>query len=165
MKTIGSLPGANNFRLATMVVLILIFMYVFLVYAEKAEKAMEIQSVEQTRRIINSALVVAFATYATSGKMGDLDQLDGGNPFERLKQYLLLPANYHGEILVLDSETLQSGWYYDLKTGNILFVPFYLSEVQVFRVELEYVDSNENTSFEPAIDIFRGLSLVKRQPH
>jgi hypothetical protein len=164
MNTLGSHPGAILFRLIMMVFLILIFIYVFLVYVDKAEKAIEIQSIEQTKRIIDSALVVAFATYATSGKLDELDQLDGGNPFELLKEYLLLPASYHGEIGLTDPNNLPGGWYYDLNTGDILFVPFYLSEIQVFRVKLGYVDSNKNGSFEAADDEFRRLSLEKKQP-
>ena len=147
MNTLGSHPGAILFRLIMMILLILIFIYVFLSYVEKAEKAIEIQSIEQTKRIIDSALVVAFATHATSGKLDELDQLDGGNPFALLKEYLLLPASYHGEIRLTDPNNLPSGWYYDLNSGEVLFVPFYLPEIQVFRVELGYVDYNKTGSF------------------
>ena len=164
MKTIGSHPGAINFRLIMMVILILVFTYVFLVYAEKAEKAMETQSIEQTKRIINSALVVAFATHATSGKLDDLDRLDGGNPFELLKEYLILPVSYQGEREVTDPKSLPSGWHYDLNSGDILFVPFFLSEIHVFRVKLGYIDSNQSGSFEAAEDEFRRLSLEIKQP-
>jgi hypothetical protein len=164
MNTLGSHPGAILFRLIMMVFLILILIYVFLGYVEKAEKALEIQSIEQTRRIIDSALVVAFATHATNGKLDELDRLDGGNPFELLKEYLLLPASYHGETGLIDPGKLPGGWYYDSNSGDILFVPFYLPEIQVFRVTLSYVDSNNNGSFEAASDEFRGLSLQKKQP-
>ena len=164
MNTLGSHPGAILFRLIVMVSLILIFIYVFLVYIEKAEKAIEIQSIEQTKRIIDSALVIAFATHATSGKLDELDRLDGGNPFELLKEYLLLPTSYHGEIGLTDLNGLPSGWYYDLNTGDILFVPIYLPEIQVFRVKLDYVDTNKNGSFEAAVDAFSRLSLEKKQP-
>ena len=164
MSTLGSHPGAILFRLIMMIFLILIFMYVFLIYVEKAEKAIEIQSIEQTKRIIDGALVIAFATHATSGKLDELDQLDGGNPFELLKEYLMLPASYHGETEVSDPKTLPSGWHYDLNSGDILFVPFYLSEIQVFRIKLGYVDTNKNGSFEAADDEFRRLSLEKKQP-
>lgn len=164
MNTLGSHPGAILFRLIMMVFLILILMYLFLGYVEKAEKAVEIQSIEQTKRIIDSALVVAFATHAASGKLDELNRLDGGNPFKLLKEYLLLPASYHGEIGLTDSSKLPSGWYYDPNSGDILFVPFYLPEIQVFRVNLGYVDSNKNGSFEAAVDEFMRLSLEKKQP-
>jgi len=164
MNTLGSHPGAILFRLIMMASLILILIYVFLGYVEKAEKAIEIQSIEQTKRIIDSALVVTFATYATSGKLDELVQLDGGNPFELLKEYLLVPASYRGEIESTDPNSLPDGWYYDLNSGDILFVPFYLSEIQVFRVKLDYADSNKSGSFEAADDEFRRISLEKKQP-
>jgi hypothetical protein len=62
MSTIGSHPGAINFRLSVMVILILLFIYIFLHYAEKAEKAIELQSMQQTQRIINSGLVLNWRT-------------------------------------------------------------------------------------------------------
>lgn len=164
MNTLGSHPGAILFRLIMMVFLILILIYVFLVRVEKAEEAVEIRSIEQTKRIIDSALVVAFATHATSGKLDEINQLDGGNPFELLKEYLLLPASYQGEIGLTDPDNLPSGWHYDLNSGNVIFVPFYLPEIQVFRVNLDYVDSNKNGSFEAAVDEFMRLSLEKKQP-
>jgi hypothetical protein len=43
MKTLGSHPGAINFRLSAMVILILLFIYVFLHYTDEAEQAIELQ--------------------------------------------------------------------------------------------------------------------------
>ncbi len=164
MKTIGSHPGAINFRLSMMVILILVLIYVFLDYAETAERATEVQSIEQTRRIINSALAVSFSTYATNGDLQGLNQLDGGNPFVLLNEYLLLPASYHGETQATDPGTLSSGWHFQVNTGQILYIAFYIEEIHVFRIDLNYVDNNQNVRFDPDQDRFNHLGLERKQP-
>ncbi|MDH3759899.1 MAG: hypothetical protein OEU50_02890 [Gammaproteobacteria bacterium] len=162
MKTLGSHPGAINFRLSAMVVLILLFIYVFLHYTDKAEQAIELQSVEQTRRVIDSALFIVFATYATQGRLDDLAALEGANPFEFLKEYLAHTIPYRGEIDRFETAGEESGWYYLAGRGDLIYVPFHLPEPQVFRVRLNYGDGNGNGRFDSATDQFRSLKLDKK---
>lgn len=165
MSTIGSHPGAINFRLSVMVILILLFIYVFLHYAEKAEQAIELQSIQQAQRIINSGLVIVFATYASQGRLVELADLEGANPFEFLKEYQVLPVTYQGEIEVAGSSMPESGWYYLSGSGDLMYAPFQLSEPVYFRVVLDYDDIDRSGSFEPGQDQFKALRLVKnKQP-
>ena len=117
MKTLGSHPGAINFRLSAMVILILLFIYVFLHYTDEAEQAIELQSVEQTRRVIDSALFIVFATYATEGRLDQLADLEGGNPFEFLKEYLAHSIPYRGEIESHEMSGAESGWTLRFSVG------------------------------------------------
>lgn len=165
MSTIGSHPGAINFRLSVMVILILALTYIFLHYAEKAEQAIEFQSIQQTQRIIESALVVVFATYASQGRLDELANLEGANPFEFLREYQVLPVTYRGEIEVAGSSMPESGWYYLSGSGDLMYAPFRLSESVYFRVVLDYDDIDRNGRFEPGQDQFKALRLVKnKQP-
>jgi len=162
MKTIGSHPGADNFRLALMVILIVLFIYIFLHYAEKSERAIERQSIQQTRRNIDSALVIVFATYASERRLNELAALDGANPFEFLKEYLVFPLSYRGEPEVNDPAVLESGWYYLPGRGDLMYIPFHLSRPEYFRILLDYEDIDQNGRFESGKDQFRALRLVKK---
>jgi hypothetical protein len=162
MKTLGSHPGAINFRLSAMVILILLFIYVFLHYTDEAEQAIELQSVEQTRRVIDSALFIVFATYATEGRLDQLADLEGGNPFEFLKEYLAHSIPYRGEIESHEMSGAESGWYYLAGRGDLIYVPFHLSEPRVYRVRLDYDDVNGNGRFDSAADQFKSLKLGKK---
>ncbi len=165
MKTIGSHPGAINFRLALMVILILLFTLVFLHYAGKAEKSIERQSIIQTQRVIDSTLVVVFAIHATRGRLDELGELDGANPFEFLREYQVLPKTYHGKIASVDTSDLASGWYYLTGSGELMYLPFHLSEPSYFKVSLSYEDINQNGIYESHLDRFRALRLIeKKQP-
>jgi len=166
MKTIGSHPGAINFRLALMVILILLFITIFLHYAGRAERAIERQSILHTKRVIDSALVVVFATYATGGKLDELEALEGANPFEILREYQVLPKTYHGEIVsAADQVDLLSGWHYLADSGELMYLPFHLPEPGYFKLSLSYEDINQNGHFESRQDRFLALRLVeKKQP-
>ncbi len=163
MSTIGSHPGAINFRLSAMVILILALMYIFLHYAEKAEKVIELQSIQQAQRIIDSALVIVFATYASQGRLDELVDFEGANPFEFLREYQVLPINYRGEIEIVGSSVPDSGWYYLQGSGDLMYAPFHLSESVYFRVLLNYDDINQNGRFEPGQDLVRVLKLVEQK--
>jgi hypothetical protein len=87
MNTIGSHPGAIVFRLGIMIILIAIMMAVFFSYLDDTERELERVSVLQTKKIIDSSLVVVFATYAVNNRLGELNDLDGGNPFVFLTRH------------------------------------------------------------------------------
>ncbi len=162
MKTLGSHPGAINFRLSVMVILIMLFIYVFLHYADEAEEAIELQSVQQARRVIDSALFIVFATYVTEGRLDELANLEGANPFEFLKKYLVHSIPYRGETGTLDAITAESGWYYLTGSGDLIYVPFGQSASVRFRVSLNYDDINGNGRFDSATDRIKTLKLVKK---
>ena len=165
MKTIGSHPGAINFRLTLMVMLILLFILVFLHYVGKAEQSIERQSLLQTQRVINSALAVVFATYASEGRLGELAALEGANPFELVRRYQLIPSSYQGETESFDLARMASGWHYLKPVGDVIYLPFHGADPSFFRLSLSFEDRDGDGRFEPRQDRFLALRLMqKKQP-
>ena len=82
MNTLGSHPGAILFRLTLMVILIAILIMVFMSYLEDTERELERVSISQTKKIIDSSLAVVYSTYAVNHRLDELNDLEGGNPFE-----------------------------------------------------------------------------------
>ena len=161
MKTIGSHPGANLFRLSIMCILIASMMMVFFSYVDDAEKALERTSVLQTKTIINSALAVVFASYAINSRLHELNDLNGANPFVFLKEYAMLPPAYVGELdhdLSVDQEP---GWYYLSHRGMVVYKSLFNEFDSYFSIILNYQDKNQSGSFEPAEDRFQNLRFVK----
>jgi hypothetical protein len=161
MKTIGSHPGANLFRLSIMCVLIASMMMVFFSYVDDAEKALERTSVLQTKTIINSALAVVFASYAINSRLHELNDLNGANPFVFLKEYAMLPPAYVGELdhdLSVDQEP---GWYYLSHRGIVVYKPLFIESDSYFSIVLNYQDNNQSGLFEPAVDSFQNLRFIK----
>ena len=92
MNTLSSHPGAILFRFGMLAIIIVILIGVFLSYVEEAQKTVERASILQTKRIIDSALAVAFSTYAVRGNLSDLNELNGGNPFQRKSKSVISPS-------------------------------------------------------------------------
>lgn len=161
MKTIGSHPGAIAFRLSVMVILIMAFLAVFLRYADEAARTIELQSIRQTQRLIDSALVVAFATHATEGRLGELATLDGADPFVALADYFEHNINYRGR-LAADPATIEPGWYYRESSGDLVYMPLHLGEPVYFRLTLSYDDVDGDGRFDFSADRFRALKLMQR---
>ncbi len=162
MKTLGSHPGAILFRLGVMVIIIAILMVAFFRYTDEAQIALERQSVLQVKRIIDSSLAVAFANLAVEGRLGELNQLDGGNPFILLERYQMLPVSYRGEAENRPVATLEPGWYYHRASGNVVYRPRFGNETEYFRVRLQYDDLNQSGFFEADQDSFRHLQFIKK---
>ena len=162
MKTLGSHPGAILFRLSLMVIIIAILITIFFRYVDHTRIELERQSIQQTKRIIDSSLAVVFASYAVRGRLDDLQQIAGGNPFEFLREYKLLPAAYRGEISAAGSAELVPGWYYARSTGEVHYVPRYLQMSERFEVVLNFDDANQSGRFEAASDHFRNLQFIKK---
>lgn len=80
-----------------MLIIIAILMAIFFRYTDGMQQGLERQSIMQTRRIIDSALTVVFASYAVKGRLHELSQIDGDNPFVFLEEYSLLPVTYRGK--------------------------------------------------------------------
>ncbi len=161
MNTIGSRPGAIVFRLGVMLTLIAILAGVFLYYLDGNQKALERQSVLQTKKIIDSSLAVVFASYATSGRLAELDRLDGGNPFQFLREFEIEPSAYRGEIGHDPVADLAPGWYYLTHRGEVVYKSFYTDHDRFYRVRLNFDDVNQSGRFEPGSDRFRGLGFIE----
>lgn len=161
MKTIGSHPGAILFRLGIMVVLIAIMVMVFLSYVEDTEKALERRSILQTKKVIDSSLAVVFATYAVAGRLDELNELDGGNPFVFLQEYNILPAAYAGEMDSDPGPGQTAGWYYLSHRRIVVYKSYFTGFDSYFAVQLNYEDSNQSGAFESRFDRFRNLKFVK----
>ena len=161
MNTIGSHPGAILFRLGIMIVLIAIMVMVFLSYVDETEKELERRSILQTKRIIDSSLAVVFATYAVEGRLDDLNELDGGNPFVFMREYKILPAAYAGEIDSDPGPQLTPGWYYLSHRRIVIYKSYFTGFDSYFAVELNYEDNNQSGAFESRLDRFQNLTFVK----
>ena len=162
MNTLGSHPGAILFRLSVMTIIIAILVVIFFRYVDETRIALERESVLQTKRVIDSALAVAFARHAVDRKLDELNRLDGGNPFAFLEEYQMLPAAYRGEIDNGSLAGLDPGWYYDSGSGYVIYLPRFQADTEYFRVVLLYEDRNGSGSFEAGEDSFRQLSFIKK---
>ncbi len=162
MNTIGSHPGAILFRLSIMIIVIAILVVIFFRYTDATQKELERQSIMQTKRIIDSSLAVVFASYAVKGRLNELNQVEGANPFTFLEQYSLLPAAYRGEIGHESLADLKPGWYYRRRTGNVIYMPRFLLDAEWYSLVLSYDDSNQSGRFESDHDRFKNLQFIKK---
>ncbi|MDJ0778482.1 MAG: hypothetical protein QNJ85_11500 [Gammaproteobacteria bacterium] len=159
VPTLASVPGALLFRTLMSLLLILILIFVFFSYVDDTQREFERSAIEQTRRIIDSALAVTFASYAVEGRLDELEQLNGANPFLLLQNYRMLPASYQGEIEQDIDAGLGSGWYYLKHRRLVAYKTYHLDSYRYFRLHLNYDDRDGNGRFDPASDEFRNLQL------
>jgi hypothetical protein len=160
MRQIGTPPGALKFRLVAIVILVTVFMLAFLNYTNGISASLEKTSIRQTKNIINSTLVVVFANYTVKGELDRLNDVSGGNPFDYLEKYGVVPTNYQGEII--DDDSLQDnvpGWYYDRANGLAIYKPFYDDNLYQFTIVLDYRDVDGSGRFEPKVDEYQRLSF------
>ena len=161
MKTIGSHPGAIMFRMTIMVILIAIIIVVFFDYIERARAGLEQSAIQQTRRVIDSSLVLIFSSYAVSGQMQRLDEIDGGNPFELMREFDIYVPEYRGELGHDLTTEQRSGWYYLYKRGLVVYKAHFMKSDSYFRIRLGYLDRNGSGTFDYGIDKFENLAFVK----
>jgi hypothetical protein len=161
MNTLGSHPGATVFRLSIMIVLIVILVSIFFSYLEDTERALERTSILQTKKIIDSSLAVVFATYAVKGRLNELNELNGGNPFELLAEYQIVPVAYAGEVDRDLSVDEAPGWYFLTHRRKVVYKSFFIDLDSYFEIVLNYQDNNQSGSFESESDNFRSLQFVK----
>lgn len=159
MRYISSYPGAYTFRLIMMVIIMSILILLFFNYTDRISIATEKASIQQTKNIINSLLAVVFATYAVKGELERLNELDGGNPFEHLAEYNMVPGNYQGEIGAGSVDDLEPGWYYDRLSGKVIYKAYYDDQVYYFSQVLDYKDVNGSGRYEPEFDVYRMLNF------
>lgn len=156
--SLASVPGALVFRALLTAVAILILILVFFSYVDRTQRAFERNSIQQTERIIDGSLAVVFATYATSQRLNDLNELDGANPFDFLQ---LPPLAYRGEVEGLSMGNSEPGWYYLRDRGLVAYKAFHLDSDIYFRVRLKYRDVNNSGRFEAASDEFQNLKFIR----
>ena len=161
MKTIGSHPGAILFRLSVMVILIAVVIFVFFSYVAKVRENAERAAIIRTKGLIDSSLAVVFSTYAAQARLDELNDLNGANPFEFLRQYQLLPQTYVGEIDTGPDDRAKSGWYYQRRLHQVIYKPRYLEQNFRYELLLEYDDLDQSGRFEPGPDHFKGLYFVE----
>jgi general secretion pathway protein G len=80
------------------------------------------------------------------------------------------PGNYGGEIETADPDTVQTGfWYYNNTDRTLVYIvsnrEFFVSEVEGiprlrYRINVDYIDKNNNADYDPGIDVFRSIDLV-----
>ncbi|MCP4979681.1 MAG: hypothetical protein GY935_04210 [Gammaproteobacteria bacterium] len=161
MNTLGSHPGAILIRLSLMILLIVILMMVFFSYLDDAEREVERASVLQTKKVIDSALALVFATYAVNNRLNELNDLNGGNPFLFLQEYQMLPPAYAGELDRDPAIDQAPGWYYLSHRKMVVYKSFHLDSDSYFKIVLNYQDNNQSGLFEAASDKFNNLRFVK----
>ncbi len=161
MRTIGVPPGAILFRLTLMMIIVAILVVVFLRYVDDTRLELERQSILQTKRIIDASLAVAFAGYAVEGRLDDLNELDGGNPFAILERFELLPPAYQGEHESAYTADLEPGWHYLKRRKLVVYRPRYTGGDRYYALRLDYEDLNRSGSFEAAHDRFTRLQFVR----
>ncbi len=136
MNTLGSHPGAILIRLSIMILLIAIMMVVFFSYLDDTEREFERASVLQTKKIIDSALAVVFATYAVNNRLNELNDLNGGNPFLFLKEYQMLPPAYAGELDRDPAVGQAARWYYLSDRKMVVYNSFQHDSDSFFKLVL-----------------------------
>lgn len=161
MKNIGVPPGAILFRLSLMIIIVAILVLVFLRYVDDTQIELERQSILQTKRVIDSSLAVAFAGYAVKGRLSELNQLDGANPFLILEQFELLPPAYQGELENDLAAGQQPGWYYLKRRRQVVYKSRFAGGDHYFSLKLDYEDVNRSGSFEAGQDRFIRLQFVR----
>jgi len=159
MKSIGFPPGANKFRFLVIVIIVGMLWVLFFDYADRIAIETEKASVQQTKNIINSALVVIFSEYAVKGELDRLNELNGANPFTYLALYNLVPGTYQGELRGGDTSEIAAGWYYDGSSGKVIYKPFHGDGIRHFALTLEYRDLNGSGIYEPGADEYQRLVL------
>ena len=141
------------------VILVVTMMGIIFDYTGKISVATETASIQQTKNIINSSLAVVFATYAVKGELGQLNELDHGNPFNHLAKHNLLPVSYQGELRVENLADLEPGWYYDRLGMRVVYKTFHDERVLYFSQVLDYRDVNNSGRYEPEIDVYQMLNF------
>ncbi len=159
VPTLASVPGALLFRTLVSLLLILILVAVFFSYVDDTQREFERNSIAQTKRIIDGALAVAFASYAVEGRLDELGELDGGNPFVLLQRYQMLPVAYQGEIVQDLDADLAAGWYYLEHRRIVAYKSHHLDSDSYFSVRLNFNDGDGNGRFDPATDEFLNLQF------
>lgn len=110
-RKISTIPGAPLFRSVLSIVIILVCILYFLSYTEKLSENVEDIARQRVVIQINNALSMMLYDYTIKGKQFELSRYDGGNPFDVLALYGVVPEIYRGVLTDLPNNP-QPGWYY-----------------------------------------------------
>lgn len=115
---------------------------------------------------LRSAIGMQVANHIVRNKVGELADVVGTNPMDRLAE---LPSNYLGILTSANPEGLESGnWYFDTREGVLVYLvrnkQFFASSSKNpprarFAIQLVYADANGNELFDRGIDTIEGLRL------
>jgi len=159
--------GFTQFEFIVVTILIAILVVVALnrMWAWRSE--IEQTLIKTVQGNIRSALGIETAQLALYGKLEQLPQLAGKNPFLLLAQ---IPNNYLGELSDTDPKTQQAGiWYYNTQLKALIYTIEHhynfrsnLSGQPRIRmmIKLIYTDTNNNQRYDAKVDGIAGLNLI-----
>jgi len=142
--------GFTLLELAIVLGIVSVLAAFFLDRALVSLEAAERMAMETQARAIGSALQLQMAAMITSGRERDMTKLAQGNPIELL---VTRPQNYLGERKGKpQDEDAQGHWYYDLDTGDLVYL--------VRRGERFAVEGNENKEVRYRVRVVREGGVV-----
>ena len=112
---------------------------------------------------LRSALMLEAAKQLARGDREALAALDGSNPMSLLVEQ---PGSYLGEYnATFGMKVPQRSWIFDRDRRELVYHPggpkVTKGERLALRAELAFLDVNGNDAFEPAIDEFHGVRLIR----
>jgi len=138
-------------------VLIAVGVYYMLRVADAAERARLVASANEIR----SALMLEALGRVVRGGGADLAALDRANPFAIVPP----PEGYLGELGARDARDAAGGsWYFEPRSRELVYVgrggAGSRRHVR-FQVRLGYEDADGDGRFDPEVDAFSGVALVR----
>ena len=135
---------------------------IFLNYAEETQRVYEQNSIQQTRRIVDSTLAVVLASYAVKREMAALADIDGSDPFRLIREFdLVVPPSYQGAVEQRSLAALEPGWFYLAPLGLTCYKARFATGDRCFRLTLEYDDVDGSGRFDSGVDAYRNLRFVE----
>ncbi len=158
--------NTHLFRLATLAILILIFVTVATIKIWEVRVAAERVGVLHTLGNLRSAIGLKLSKMVIQEGMAALTQLDHSNPMQLWNPP---PSNYLGEFTTSEAPDTQGAWYFDLEQQILVyrvrfgdhFSSSNLTYPQLARYQLRmsYHDSNGNQQYDAEVEQISGLTL------
>lgn len=111
----------------TLIELLVVISIVALLFGVALDRLLRVQelgeraAMEQNIAAINSALILKFGAYVTSGHPEKIAGEVNKNPVQLLARP---PQNYLGELFAPDPNSLPRGsWYFDRQSGDLVYLP------------------------------------------
>ncbi len=119
-KQISSLPEAIPFRTIVVIIIVLICISSFLYLSNHLSEKAQLIARDQVITDIKYSLAMALYDFTIKGKQDKLVMYKNGNPFDLMRDYSVIPLNYHGETSGLGLD-VKDGWYYDYKNQRVVY--------------------------------------------
>jgi prepilin-type N-terminal cleavage/methylation domain-containing protein len=120
LRTQHSLKGFTLIELLLVIIIIVVLVGTLITrvtyYQEQAEKT----AMEQVAGALQSALLLQYFKLLTRGQEAEVKTLGGENPVHWLQR---MPNKYAGEFDDPTPTTIHSGWMFDLKSHDLIYVP------------------------------------------